>query len=117
MRDKDAASRIKMLYKYLKKGLGEHKLEKASLADITRADANTFQDDLLERIKSNSALRNEAVVKAAVNYVILVRSPTIPNVFNGLKIKRAGARIEGRHPLKDEHIALAVPSYQNNPLA
>ena len=56
-----------MLCKYLKKGLGEHKLEKASLADITRADANTFQDNLLERIKSNSALRNEAVVKAAVN--------------------------------------------------
>lgn len=49
--------------------------------------------------------------------MVLVRSPTIPNVFNGLKIKRAGARIEGRHPLKDEHIALAVPSYQNIPFA
>ena len=43
-----------------------------------------IRDSLLERMKPNSVLRNVAVVKAAVNYVITEHSLTIPNVFNGL---------------------------------
>ena len=117
VRDKDAALRIKKLCKDLKVSLGEHKLEKGALEDITRGDANTFRDHLLERMKPNSVLRNVAVIKAAVNYVITEHSLTIPNVFNGLKIKGAGASKEDRHPLTDEHIAIAAPSYQNDPLA
>ena len=117
VRDKDAALRIKKLRKDLKSSLGEHKLEKGSLAEITRADANAFRDHLLERMKPNSVLRNVAVVKAAVNYVITEHSLTIPNVFNGLKIKGAGASVEDRHPLSDEHIAIVNPCYQNDPLA
>jgi integrase len=68
-------------------------------------------------MKPNSVLRNVAVVKAAVNYVITEHSLTIPNVFNGLKIKGAGASVEDRHPLTDEHIAIATPCYQGDPLA
>jgi len=117
VRDKDAALRIKKLRKDLKSSLGEHKLEKGSLAEITRADANAFRDHLLERMKPNSVLRNVAVAKAAVNYVITEHSLTIPNVFNGLKIKGAGASVEDRHPLTDEHIAIATPCYQDDPLA
>ena len=117
VRDKDAALRIKKLRKDLKSSLGEHKLKKGSLAEITRADANAFRDHLLERMKPNSVLRNVAVVKAAVNYVITEHSLTIPNVFNGLKIKGVGASVEDRHPLTDEHIAIATPCYQDDPLA
>jgi hypothetical protein len=61
-------------------------------------------------MKPNSVLRNVAVVKAAVNYVITEHSLTTPNVFNGLKIKGAGASVEDRHPLTDEHIAIALPA-------
>ena len=68
-------------------------------------------------IKSNSVLRNVAVVKAAVNHVITEHSLSIPNVFNGLRIKGAGASKEDRHPLTDEHIAMATPFYQDDPLA
>ena len=117
VRDKDAALRIKKLRKDLKSSLGEHKLEKGSLAEITRADANAFRDHLLERMKPNSVLRNVAVVKAAVNYVITEHSLTTPNLFNGLKIKGAGASVEDRHPLTDKHIAIATPCYQDDPLA
>ena len=116
-RDKDAALRIKKLRKDLKSSLGEHELEKGSLAEITRADANAFRDHLLERMKPNSVLRNVAVVKAAVNYVITEHSLTFPNVFNGLRIKGAGASVEDRHPLTDEHVAIATPCYQDDPLA
>ena len=73
------------------------------------AAKDRFWDRLLERMKPNSVLRNVAVVKAAVNYVITEHSLTIPNVFNGLKIKGAGASVEDRHPLTDEHIAIATP--------
>ena len=52
-----------------------------------------------------------------MNYVITEHSLTIPNVFNGLKIKGAGASVEDRHPLSDEHIAIATPCYQDDPLA
>ena len=117
VRDKDAALRIKKLRKDLKSCLGEHKLEKGSLAAITRADANTFRDHLLERMKPNSVLRNVAVVKAAVNYVTTEHSLSIPNVFNRLRIKGAGASIEDRYPLTDEQIALVLPDYQSDPLA
>ena len=46
-------------------------------------------------IKPNSVLRNVAVVKAAVNHVITEHSLSIPNVFNGLRIKGAGAEFRG----------------------
>ena len=46
-------------------------------------------------IKPNSVLRNVAVVKAAVNHVITEHSLSIPNVFNGLRIKGARAEFRG----------------------
>jgi integrase len=49
--------------------------------------------------------------------VITEHSLTIPNVYNGLKIKGSGASVEDRHPLTDEHIAIANPCYQDDPLA
>ena len=70
---------------------------------------------MLEMITPNSVLRNVAVVKAAVNHVITEHSLSIPNVFNGLRIKGAGASKEDRHPLTDEHIAMATPFYQDDP--
>ena len=79
--------------------------------------ANAFRDHLLERMKPNSVLSNVAVVKAAVNYVITEHSLISPNVFNGLRIKGAGASKEDRHPLTDAHVAMATPRYRGDPLA
>ena len=68
-------------------------------------------------MKPNSVLRNVAVVKAAVNYVIREYSLTLPNVFNGLRIKGAGASVDDRHFLMDEHITIATPRYRDDSLA
>ena len=87
------------------------------LADITRADANAFRDHLLERMQPNSVLRNVAVVKAAVNYVLSEHSLNLPNVFNGLKIKGAGASKDDRHPLTEADIAVAQPRFMRDPIA
>ena len=64
-----------------------------------------------------SVARSLGVLRAAVNHVIIEHSLSIPNVFNGLRIKGAGASKEDGHPLTDEHIAMATPFYQDDPLA
>ena len=115
--DKDVAKRIAKLRKDLSDAIGEHKLKHVPLADITRADANAFRDHLLERMQPNSVLRNVAVVKAAVNYVLSEHSLNLPNVFNGLKIKGAGASKDDRHPLTEADIAVAEPRFMGDPIA
>ena len=115
--DKDVAKRIAKLRKDLSDAIGEHKLKHVPLADITRADANAFRDHLLERMQPNSVLRNVAVVKAAVNYVLSEHSLNLPNVFNGLKIKGAGASKDDRHPLTEADIAVAQPRFMRDPIA
>ena len=84
---------------------------------ITRAEANDLRDHLLRRLSANSVTRNLGVIRAAVNHVIVEQSLSIPNVFNGLRIKGAGASKEDRHPLTDEHVAMPIPRYQDDPLA
>ena len=69
------------------------------------------------RLSANSVARSLGLIRAAVNHVIVEQSLCIPNVFTNLKIKGAGASIEDRHPLTDEHIAIATPRYQDDPLA
>ena len=62
VRDKDAALRIKKLRKDLKSSLGEHKLAKGSLAEITRADAKTspeiIQLAVMLYVRFSLSLRN-----------------------------------------------------------
>ena len=69
------------------------------------------------RLSANSVAGSLGLIRAAVNHVIVEQSLSIPNVFTNLKIKGAGASIEDRHPLTDEHIARATPGYQDDPLA
>jgi hypothetical protein len=115
--DKDVSKRITKLRKDLKDAIGEHKLKHVPLADITRVDANAFRDHLLERMLPNSVVRNVAVVKAAVNYVLSEHSLNVPNVFNGLKIKGAGASKDDRHPFTEAEIAVAEPRFMGDPIA
>jgi integrase len=115
--DKDVSKRITKLRKDLRDAIGARKLKHVPLADITRVDANAFRDHLLERMLPNSVVRNVAVVKAAVNYVLSEHSLNIPNVFNGLKIKGAGASKDDRHPLTEADIAVAEPCFMGDPIA
>ena len=66
---------------------GRQKIKYIPLKEITRADANDLRDHLLRRLSANSVARNLGVLRAAVNHVIVEQSLSIPNVFNGLRIK------------------------------
>jgi len=115
--EREIGQRVARLRKDLVEVYGRQKIKHVPLKEITRQDANDLRDHLLRRLSANSVARNLGVIRAAVNHVIVEQSLSIPNVFTNLKIKGAGASIEDRHPLTDEHIAIATPRYQGDPLA
>ena len=69
--DKALKTRIERIRKDLVIVLGKNRVEWTPLADITRADANTFRDYLLNRMAPNSVVRTVGVIKAAMNHVII----------------------------------------------
>jgi integrase len=97
--------------------LGKNRVEWTPLADITRADANTFRDYLLNRMAPNSVVRTVGVIKAAMNHVIIENDLEQRNVFQGIKIKGAGASKDDRLPMSDEHLEMLLPEYQGTPTA
>ena len=115
--EREIGQRVARLRKDMVEVYGRQKIKYVPLKEITRQDANDLRDHLLRRLSANSVARNLGVLRAAVNHVILEQSLSLPNVFTNLKIKGAGASIEDRHPLTDEHIAIATPRYQDDPLA
>ena len=115
--EREIGQRVVRLRKDMVEVYGRQKIKYVPLKEITRQDANDLRDHLLRRLSANSVARNLGVIRAAINHVIVEQSLSIPNVFTNLKIKGAGASIEDRHPLTDEHIAIATPRYQDDPLA
>ena len=92
-------------------------MEWTPLADITRADANTFRDYLLNRMAPNSVLRTIGVIKAAMNHVIVENGLEQRNVFQGIKIKGAGSSNTDRLPITDEHLDLMTPAFESSEVA
>ena len=110
-------TRIDRLRKDLVIALGKNRVEWTPLADITRADANTFRDYLLNRMAPNSVLRTLGVVKAAVNHIIIENDLDQRNVFKGIKIKGAGASRTDRLPMSDSQVASLLAAYESTPTA
>ena len=115
--NKALKTRIDRLRKDLVIALGKNRVEWTPLADITRADANTFRDYLLNRMAPNSVLRTLGVIKAAVNHIIIENDLEQRNVFQGIKIKGAGASKDDRLPMTDDQLEMLLPEYQGNPTA
>ena len=115
--DRSLHTRIERLRKDLVMVLGKNRVEWTPLTDITRADANTFRDYLLNRMAPNSVLRTLGVIKAAINHVIIEHDLDQRNVFQGIKIKGAGASREDRLPMTDSHVATLMTEYASNPTA
>ncbi len=115
--DKALKTRIERIRKDLVIALGKNRVEWTPLADITRADANTFRDYLLNRMAPNSVVRTVGVIKAAMNHVIIENDLEQRNVFQGIKIKGAGASKDDRLPMSDEHLEMLLPEYQGTPTA
>lgn len=115
--DKALKTRIERIRKDLVIALGKNRVEWTPLADITRADANTFRDYLLNRMAPNSVLRTVGVIKAAMNHVIIENDLEQRNVFQGIKIKGAGASKDDRLPMSDDQLEMLLPEYKGNPTA
>ena len=115
--DRSLHTRIERLRKDIVMVLGKNRVEWTPLAEITRADANAMRDVLLLRMAPNSVLRTLGVIKAAINHVIIEHDLDQRNVFQGIKIKGAGASREDRLPMTDNHVATLLPEYASNPTA
>ena len=115
--DRSLHTRIERLRKDLVMVLGKNRVEWTPLAEITRADANAMRDVLLLRMAPNSVLRTLGVIKAAINHVIIEHDLDQRNVFQGIKIKGAGASREDRLPMSDAQLESIVPEYAINPTA
>ena len=115
--DPSLKARIERIRKDLVIALGKNRVEWTPLADITRADANTFRDHLLTRMAPNSVVRTVGVIKAAINHVIIENDLDQRNVFQGIKIKGAGASRDDRLPMSDAQLDNLLPEYEGNPTA
>ena len=115
--EREIGQRVARLRKDMAQVYGRQKINYVPLKEITRQDANDLRDHLLRRLSVNSLPRNPRVLRAAVNHVIDEHSLSISNVATGLKIKGVGASKGDRHPLTNEHIAMATPCYRDDPLA
>ena len=115
--DRALKTRIDRLRKDLIIALGKNRVEWTPLTDLTRADANTFRDYLLNRMAPNSVLRTLGVIKAAINHVIIEHDLDQRNVFQGIKIKGAGASREDRLPMSDVEVERLLPEYEGHPTA
>ncbi|EAQ08217.1 site-specific recombinase, phage integrase family [Yoonia vestfoldensis SKA53] len=111
----DLKTRIERIRKDLVIVLGKNRVEWTPLADINRADANTFRDYLLNRMAPNSVLRTLGVIKAAMNHVIIENDLEQRNVFQGIKIKGAGASKDDRLPMSDAQLEALLQSIKATP--
>jgi len=70
-----------------------------------------------EPLAPNSSLRTIGVIKAAMNHAIIENDMERRNVFQGIKIKGAGASKDDRLPMTDDQLEMLLPEYQGNPTA
>jgi hypothetical protein len=82
-----------------------------------KCDDSVGNKALKTRMAPNSVLRTVGVIKTAMNHVIIENSLEQRNVFQGIKIKGAGASKDDRLPISDDQLEMLLPKYQGNPIA
>lgn len=110
-------TRLARIEKDLVLCLGGARVRESKLQDITRADANRYRDLLLARMSPNSVVRTIGVVKAALNFIIVEHDLELRNVFQGIKIKGAGASRADRLPITEEQLRALQPAFESNKVA
>ena len=97
--------------------LGSAKVEKLSVKDIKRQDANAYRDLLLSRMSANSVARYKNTINAAMNWYIKENALDMLSPFAGLLIKGAGASKTDRLPLTDDHLKQLAPQFEDSDAA
>lgn len=90
----------------LQASIGQVKLSKLNISDLTREDALKYRDHLLQRIAPNSVTRYINIVRAVVNHVVDERGLILKNPFQNLKVKGAGNSATDRLPLSSQEAEL-----------
>jgi len=97
--------------------LGEYKVSKQPIQNITRQDANAYRDYLAKRMSPNSVARYKNTLNAAYNWYIKENGLEATSPFAGLLIKGAGPSKIDRLPLSDDDINLLEPAMQDSDIA
>jgi len=98
-------------------GLGEYKVSKQPIQNITRQDANAYRDNLAKRMSPNAVARYKNTLNAAYNWYIKENGLEATSPFAGLLIKGAGPSKIDRLPLSDDDINLFEPAMQDSDIA
>ena len=85
--------------------LGDVKISKLPIENITRKDANTYRDFLLKRVSPSSVARNKNTVNAAINWHTKENGLDTSSPFNGLIIKGSTHTKNDKLPLTQQDVS------------
>jgi integrase len=85
--------------------LGDVKISKLPIENITRKDANTYRDFLLKRVSPSSVARNKNTVNAVINWHIKENGLDTSSPFNGLIIKGSTHTKNDKLPLTQQDVS------------
>jgi len=86
--------------------LGDVKVSKLPVENITRKDANAYRDFLLTRVSPSSVARNKNTINAVINWYIKENGLDTSSPFNGLIIKGATHTKNDKLPLTQDDVSL-----------
>ena len=85
--------------------IGDIKISKLPIENITRKDANTYRDFLLKRVSPSSVARNKNTVNAVINWHIKENGLDTSSPFNGLIIKGSTHTKNDKLPLTKQDVS------------
>ena len=102
--DKRLHNRLMANKRNLIKCWGAVKVEKTPIEQLTRRDANTYRDFLLETTKPSSVSRNISTISAVINWNARENGLDVSSPFNNIIIKDSAHTKDDRHPLTTDEV-------------
>ena len=103
--DKRLHNRLMANKRNLIKCWGAVKVEKTPIEQLTRRDANTYRDFLLETTKPSSVSRNISTVNASINWNTREHALDTVSIFANMEIKNSAHTKDDRHPLTADEVS------------
>jgi len=112
--NKKIFNQLAKLTEDLRLSIGDYKVDEVPMNSLTRRDAITYRDYLLERVSPNSVTRYINVVRAVINHAINERGFKMDNPFQNLRVKGAGHVKNARLPLTDIEAQTVATVFQDD---
>lgn len=104
LKNKRLHNRLMANKRNLIKVWGAVKVEKTSIEQLTRKDANAFRDFLLQTTKPSSVSRNISMLTASINWNTREHALEIKNPFSDMDIKNSAHTKKDRLPLTADEV-------------